>query len=198
MTTFKFYGSLAREVGETWKLKVSSLGEGIRAIEVQSKKLFRHLLERDKEGVKYRVLFDDKPCTSEEELKLHFQGDKTVHIIPVVQGAGGGGGEWYYYVAAGVALIALSFFPPLAAVVLPGGTTLAGMVFTLGVALTLGGLAQLISGNNRKLENEADQASSAFNGQVNTARQGLPVPLAYGELMIGSHTVNLIVRNVNA
>ena len=59
--------------------------------------------------------------------------------------------------------------------------------------MMLGGVAQLLSPQQRGLsakDGPENGASYNFNGPVNTTAQGNPVPLLYGELIIGSATVS--------
>jgi predicted phage tail protein len=111
-------------------------------------------------------------------------------------------------IGIGVGLIALSFLLPGAG--LFGATSIfgataatagtAGALTTLGVALSglgaslvLGGVAQALSPapvqSTTVTERGRDAAkfeSFTFSGIVNTAKQGLPVPIAYGRVFVGS------------
>ena len=72
--------------------------------------------------------------------------------------------------------------------------TAMGTAFSLvGAALVLGGISQAISpspvqsGNVFERGREAAKMESfSFSGVVNTSKQGLPVPIAYGRLFVGS------------
>jgi predicted phage tail protein len=69
-----------------------------------------------------------------------------------------------------------------------------GTAFSLvGASLVLGGIAQAISPSpvqsTSTFERGRDAAkmeSFTFSGIVNTAKQGLPVPIAYGRVFVGS------------
>ena len=57
----RLHGELAEVIGYEWHLCVSSVGEAMRAIEnISGRKLFKHLLKRDKANVKYEVVVDKK------------------------------------------------------------------------------------------------------------------------------------------
>ena len=61
--------------------------------------------------------------------------------------------------------------------------------------MLLGGVAQLLapdvdSGDPQTYEKPEAKASFLFNGPVNTAEQGGPVPLVYGRVITGSHVVS--------
>ena len=52
LVNVQLHGVLAEQVGrDTWKIAVSSVGEALRAIESQSKKLFRNLIENHKKNI---------------------------------------------------------------------------------------------------------------------------------------------------
>lgn len=67
-----------------------------------------------------------------------------------------------------------------------GGYAVAG---NIGLAIALGGLAQVISPAQKSLstkDNVQNGASYNFNGPINTTAQGNPVQLVYGEVIVGS------------
>ena len=69
----------------------------------------------------------------------------------------------------------------------------ATLPLTIGASLVLGGISQLlvpvpkVSGPQERPENKP---SYLFNGAVNTTEQGQPIPLLYGELIVGSAVVS--------
>jgi predicted phage tail protein len=83
----------------------------------------------------------------------------------------------------GVSLIAVS---PLAGPFSP-------FVADVGVAITLGGIVQLLSPQAKLAEdsNNGDTATSyVFSSAVNTTAQGNPVPLLYGRMTVGSAVIS--------
>jgi predicted phage tail protein len=117
--------------------------------------------------------------------------------VPVVAGAGATG-----RIIAGIALIALSFgIASLAA-----GAALAGSLsgFALqavafgtqagllaGIGLVLGGVAQLLTPTPKISQDEGDPRKSfSFSGIQNTNRAGVPVPVVYGETLVGSVVIS--------
>ena len=54
LTTIKFHGDLGEKLGrDIWELSVKSVGEAMRAVEQQTKKLYRTLMDHDKQNIKY-------------------------------------------------------------------------------------------------------------------------------------------------
>ena len=134
---------------------------------------------------------------SEEELE-HPVGQQVIKIAPVIAGAGSVG-----RIIAGVALVALAFaIIPLG--IAAAGSGIATAVGMVGASLILGGVAQLLTptptlsptaGNaytqQTTRETELDpQKSYSFSGIQNTSRAGTPVPLIYGETIVGSVVIS--------
>lgn len=115
MVKVKLHGALGEELGSEWELNVSSVAEAFRAIEANTKKLTRMLIEQSKNDAKYEILINNRPMwvpngeslpnSIKEVKKEHFElmyrseivmdmGDtiKTIDVVPVIEGAGGGGG----------------------------------------------------------------------------------------------------------
>jgi predicted phage tail protein len=151
--------------------------------------------------VAYRVAVSKEKATEEDmsPLFMPFSDKEVFSITPVVAGAGRGLGQ----VLIGAALITAAVFMAPAAAAGGGfftagatGTSLTAMgyasiaVGNLGISLVLGGIAQAISPQpNTGLERGEEAAkleSFVFNNVVNTSKQGLPVPIAYGRLFVGS------------
>jgi predicted phage tail protein len=100
---------------------------------------------------------------------------------------------------AGIGLVALAIVTGgiASAGVALGGFMGIGTVGTavvgIGASLVLGGIAQSLSPapvqSTTTTERGRDAAkfeSFTFSGIVNTAKQGLPVPIAYGRVFVGS------------
>jgi predicted phage tail protein len=196
-------GDLGNVVGKNWKLAVNSVSEAIRFIEYNSKKrLYRYLLEKDKQGVKYRILINQREFLSEKPLTLdnleglrncelvaNIENLKTIDIIPVIEGAGGGGAA----VILGVLLVII-------------GITIAivfsetGIGVPLGVGIAIAGLGLIAAGVTVLLSQPpkfepfqqieaGGNASYLFNGPQNVSREGGPVPVGYGRLLVGSQVI---------
>jgi predicted phage tail protein len=204
----RLYGPLAKFIGQRKFLaEISSAGEAIRMLLANFPGLERHMADQH-----YKVIVDNYESDLEE---IHYPASQVIKIVPVLGGAGGGTGK----IIAGVALIAAAIiFAPAAAGFLGAGLGATAGAFTLGaaastvigsigVSLILGGVSQLLSPTpqigqlgpvstgglgNRTTENtELDpQASYSFSGIQNTSKQGVPVPVVYGETVVGSVVIS--------
>jgi predicted phage tail protein len=208
----RVYGQLAKFLGRrTFKAAVSSAAEAIRFLLANFPQLERHMADQH-----YKVSVGSYDLALNE---LHDPaGMQTIRIIPVIGGAGGATGK----IIAGVAIAALSFGigAIASAGVTLGGLAGIGTVGTMGVALgaslVLGGVAQLLTpapsltpvgqtpsfgaGTTTSTEGtELDpQASYSFSGVQNTSKQGVPIPLVYGEMVVGSIVISAGVDTIQA
>jgi len=192
----RLYGHLAKFVGRRrFMAAVDTAAEAVRFLIANFPGLEAHITQP---GRHYRVKVGGHAIGSEQ---LHGPiGNEAISIIPVIGGAGGGVGQ----ILAGIALVALAVF-------VPGlGLGLAGSIVTkvglLGGVLILGGVSQLLTPtptialsntNSGTRETELDpQKSYSFSGMQNTSRQGVPVPIVYGETIIGSVVISAGIDTV--
>lgn len=181
----RLYGRLAKFIGKrVLEADVASAAEAVRFLVANWPELEQHMADQH-----YRVTVGDYDLSA-EELSAP-AGQQDIKIIPVVAGAGAVG-----RIIAGVALIAFSLlFAP--------GAALAGGLFTLGptavsigvgigVSLALGGVAQLLTPvpTTPKEDKDPRRNSFSFSGIQNTSRQGVAVPVIYGETLVGSVVIS--------
>lgn len=195
LRTIRIYGSLAKFLKRrSFKADVATAAEAVKFLLANFPQLERHMAEQH-----YEVKVGDHPLMlGADPSELHLPTGKleVISIIPVVAGAGATG-----RIIAGVALVALSLlFAPGAA--LAGGLfTLGPMAVSIGVgigaSLAIGGVAQLLTPTpqlqlkTKGQDSDADPRKSySFSGIQNVSRQGLPVPIVYGETMVGSIVIS--------
>lgn len=187
----RLYGQLAKFVGKrVLRADVASAAEAVRFLVTNWPALEKHMADQH-----YRVTVGTYNIGEEE---LHNpSGQSTIKIAPVVAGAGAVG-----RIILGVALIALSF----GVASLAAGAALAGNLSGFGLqaiafgtqaalyiggALVLGGIAQLLTPTPKINKEEQDPRKSfSFSGIQNTSRQGTPVPVIYGETIVGSVVIS--------
>ena len=200
LRTIRVYGRLARFLGRrTFEAAVNSAAEAVRFLLVNFPQLEAHMSQQH-----YRVSVGDYAL---DEGELHDPaGQQVIKIMPVLTGAGAVG-----RIIAGVALIGLS----LGVASLAAGAALAGHLsgFALqavagiaqvglyaGAALALGGVAELLTPAPRiptGPNSEQDPRKSySFSGVQQTSRQGVPVPICYGQTLVGSVVISAGVDTV--
>ena len=195
----RVYGQLAKFMGvRSFMAEARDVAEAVRYLLVNFAGLEAHMVQHN-----YRILVGGYSI-SEEEIS-HPIGQNVIRIIPVVAGAGGVG-----KIIAGVAIIGLSILTAGAFGFALGSAAGIGTFATIGVgvgaSLALSGVAQLLTPVPRiappsmayassapptMRESELDpQKSYSFNGVQNTSAQGTPVPIIYGETIVGSVVIS--------
>ena len=186
MKVVKVYGALRKRLGQCrFEFDVATPAQAIKALCVNFPGLDKWLIDSEKDGVGYRVAVSKEKVTDQDltPLLMPFSDKEVFSITPVIAGAGRGTG----LILAGVALVALTL--------IPGGLPIAGSLATkiglFGGALILKGIATAISPQPELsgLEDGPEAArleSFSISNVVNTSRQGLPVPIAYGRVFVGS------------
>ena len=174
----KVYGKLAKHLGQrSFKAVVSTPAEAVRFLLAN----FPELRALMREG-QYMVSVGRNPLelgTNPELLHYPSASFETIRIVPVVAGAGAVG-----RIILGVALVGLSFIPGFAAW---AGPTAYGLITGVGASLVIGGIAQLLTPTPKLGTSENDpRRSYSFSGIQNVSRQGVPVPVIYGEVFTGS------------
>ena len=174
----KVYGKLAKHLGQrSFKAVVSTPAEAVRFLLAN----FPELRALMREG-QYMVSVGRNPLelgTNPELLHYPSASFETIRIVPVVAGAGAVG-----RIILGVALVAISFIPGFAAW---AGPTAYALITGVGASLAIGGIAQLLTPTPKLGTSENDpRRSYSFSGIQNVSRQGVPVPVIYGEVFTGS------------
>lgn len=184
----RLYGWLGTRFGREHRLAVASPAEAVRALCALLPGFERAVADSERRGVRF-ACFAGRRNLSEDELRYPVGAD-AIRIAPVLAGAKNGG---LFQTVLGAALIAAAaiYSGGLSAAFTAGGLTQA--TATLGLSMMLGGVAQMLSPQQRLLsakDRPENGASYNFNGPVNTMAQGNPVPLLYGEMFVGSATIS--------
>lgn len=173
MREVQLYGHLGKKFGRSFMLDVSSPAEAIRALCANFRDFAAYLRKNSQPG--YHIVVGRR-TVGKDELQ-YISGDSCIKIIPVVAGSGGRG---VLQMIVGAILLVASLYPGLQGLAPMGWAMIAGGVVTM-----------LTSPPTAARSQAADnQPSYAFAGAVNTTAQGNPVPICYGEMVIGSQVVS--------
>jgi predicted phage tail protein len=202
----KVYGSLAKFLKRrVFQADVANPAEAVRFLLANYPALRSHMSDQHYKVVVSNNALDigDQP----EQLHYPIGAQEEIKVVPVMAGAGGGVGK----ILLGAALIGISL-------ALPGGglfggtafgifggpvasaatwTTVATGLSVVGAGLVLGGTAQLLT-PTPQLDVGIDSAqdprkSFSFSGIQNVSRQGIPVPIVYGETIVGSVVISAAI-----
>ena len=217
MQTVRLLDDLGERYGSTHEYHdLRTPAEAIKLLCINKPELKQELIEAHEHGIAYRLIQAGEELDTDD---LHLPiGSNDLILVPVVVGSGGSSiGK----IIVGVVLVALSFvtfgasaaFAGIGAAGAFGSVALAG----IGASLILGGIADLISpqpvipkpGNNRLSETTSTggpqsvirgadgKQSYAYTGPANTVGVGAVIPVAYGEVLIGSNLLSADVDVVD-
>jgi len=214
MREIKLYGALAKFVGERrFVAEISSAGEAVRMLLANFPGLEQHMADQH-----YKVIVDNYETDLDGIHYPASQTIKIVPVLGGAGGGVGKIVAGVALVAAAILLApagaaVLGFAGAGGGALTAAGFTLgvgaANLVGAIGVSLILGGVAQLLSptpqigdfgpasigsSKGRSTSTQATeldpQESYSFSGIQNTSRQGTPVPVVYGETIVGSVVIS--------
>jgi predicted phage tail protein len=188
----RLYGPLRARFGRSHWLAVDSPREAVHAL-CTLLEGFRDALLGHR-GPGYRVIVGEGAQADhrdEHTLDLGAGISRVIRLAPVIHGAKSG---WGSIVAGALLLVVAPYAGALVsslfASTLGGGLAymaVAGGLASIGKALILGGIVQLLSPQRQRPGGSAErEASYIFNGAVNVRSPGGPVPLIIGRVIVGS------------
>ena len=183
MQKVKLVGEIAK-FGSSWETSCATIADIFKLIDCQTPGFRQHLVEGAEAGVGYTIKRGKDYLEEGEELLLSLN-DEDIIITEIPAGAKSGMGK----VIAGLAIIAISLIPGVGQVL---GPKLTMMLFTVGANLTMTGIAQLMAPGPET--DQKQEEGYLFQGPTNNMQQGLPVPVCYGELIVGGAPMSLSFR----
>ena len=194
----KLYGDLAEFVGvKEIETEVHTVADAVKCLIGNYPNAENYMMDKY-----YKVIVNEKPKTLEE---LHFPtGQSDIKIVPVISGRGRGLGS----ILLGAVFIGASFLFPGAgmfgttslfgaAAGTGAGTFIGTALSGIGASLIIGGVSQMIT-PVPDAPSEETPNSFQFNSPINTSIAGLPVPILFGERIVGSVVISAginVVRN---
>ena len=188
----KLYGKLAKFIGHrVLEADVATAAEAVRFLLANWPDLEAHMSDQH-----YRVSVGTYDL-AEDELH-HPAGAAPISFVPVVAGAGATG-----RIILGALLIVGAFFTGGATIGLLGlaaPVAVSSVLLFAGATLLLGGVAQLLTPTPRVAQGADGQddprKTYSFSGVQNTSRAGTPVPIVYGETLVGSVVISAGIDTV--
>ena len=179
MTRILLSGSLAQKFGRKFDrlLETGTAREAFSALQHTVEGFEEFIRDSARRGLRFAI-FRNRENINEDGFTL--SGTTEIRIVPVIAGSKNGG---LLQTVVGVALMVSSIW-------------LGPVAFSMGLAMTLGGVAQMLT-PTPKAPDQQEQASSEnkpsylFNGAFNSTQQGLPVPVVYGKMLVGSSIVSV-------
>ena len=187
MTMILLSGSLAKAFGRQHfrLLETGTTVEVFSALKHTLNGFEDFIRNSARRGLRFAI-FRNRQNVGESEFTL--SGTTEIRIVPVIAGSKNGG---VFQTIVGVVLI-------VAGAVISGfgGAAVGAPMMQIGIAMTIGGVIQMLtpvpsskSGSQQEQASTENKPSYLFNGAFNSTQQGLPVPVIYGQMLVGSSVI---------
>lgn len=178
LRTVRLYGVVGSRFGRVHRLAVASTREAVRALCVTVPGFEKFMMNAKDNGLAFAV-FSGRKNLAEDELP-HPVGSDEIRIAPILIGSKQAG---LFQTILGAALVVVGVITSEY-----GGSSLIG----LGASMMLGGVMQMLSPQTSGLAGAGPNNGTSyyFNGPVNSAAQGEPVPPVYGRMVVGSKVIS--------
>lgn len=177
MTTIRLHGILAKEFGKEMYYKIRKPKEVFNAIDANKPNFIKRIMDLFKEGIHYSIVVDGADIKDIHELNVTKQ-PKYIDIVPAIMGSGRVGGAILTII--GVALMFVN-------------VGLGAAVLGIGLQMML---APKPKPEQRPEANVSGmQESFVFSSKANLAQQGIPVPVGYGRLRVGSAIIQSTIKS---
>lgn len=182
------HGVLAEKFGEKWDLDISKPIEAAAAIEANTRSFYKFIFSEAERGVYYGMKVNGVYIDDEKQLQLNYGNLETLDMEPIPEGAA---------IFSAIAAFAATFI----------GKMLIMAAVSMAVSLLVTGVVNMMfkpptpptPPANIVVESNTSQTTSSYiiSGPINNERQGLPVPIGYGRLKVGSIVMSSAVRNIS-
>ena len=195
------------QFGAVWEANCKNIRDIFKLIDCQSVGFREYLIEAAESGVGFEIQRGSEILSEETELFLSLN-EEDIIITEVPTGSKSAGAK----ILAALAIAALFFIPGTQALLMnqvsysttvsagtAGATAATGTAFvglntagliaaSVAVNLAITGISQLMM-PGPEVDRGTDE-SYLFDGPTNSIEQGLPVPVAYGELIVGGAPIS--------
>jgi predicted phage tail protein len=198
MTQVNLHGILAHEFKKHFSFSIQRPREVFDAIGCAFPTFRNRLVELAHQGIHYAILVNGKKIQSAHELEIANK-PTTLDLVPLLCGSGGSGGFAIGAIVLGLltfgvgalAFAGVGMFASLSAV--------AGTIMSAGIGIASLGLQMALAPKQDMQRPESDvggaKQSFAFSSKANVADQGIPVPVGYGRLRVGSAIIQSSIKS---
>ena len=191
MQTVYLNGDIAK-FGQKWETDCTNIRDIFKLIECQTPGFRKYLIEASEADVSYEIQRGKELLESVEELLLSLNNEDII-ITEVPSGSKTGGGKLIAAIAITVAILQPQLIPGLEGLLtkkLVGDFTVRAALASVATNLAMTGISQLLA-PGPEVDTAEENKGYLFNGPVNNIAQGMPVPVAYGELVIGGSPISV-------
>ena len=202
MQTVYLNGGLS-QFGEKWTTECKDIASIFKLIECQTPGFRKYLTDAVEADVGFEIQRGSEFLENPEELLLSLN-EEDIIITEVPSGSKSAGGK----ILAAIAIAIVTFYTAGALMSAAGIATFTGssgaayvtaakvvtyVGYSTAINLAITGITQLLAPGP---ETEPDKKDSyLFSGPSNNGRQGLPVPILYGELIVGGMPISSTYSN---
>ena len=199
MKVVKVYGALKERLGQgTFEFAVNTPAQAVKALCVNYPGLEKWFIDNDQNGIGYKVKVGKEEVGEDnlEVLAYPWSEREVFSIAPVVTGSGRGFGK----ILLGALLIGSAFMFGPAGPGMQGawaskaftiGAGAAKVMTQVGIYLVLSGVSEMLTPVPPSPRDPKKNENFGFGGVENTTSQGIPVPICYGRLFIGSAAISV-------
>ena len=187
--TIYLNGKMGELFGEVWKLNAATVAECMHGIDCQREgKLKKYLLDCTEQGIMFTVQRGED-FLDYDNLQMNLTEDDLI-ITPVPAGSA----NKFLKLIVGFALLVTGAW------IAAGGIASLGAVGAAAASVALGlvGSALLNSALSEYMAPKKGMERGdafLFDGPVNNTKEGIPVPLAYGQLIVGGTPISFGFTN---
>jgi predicted phage tail protein len=179
-------GELGKKFGRKWRLVCKTPIQAIKLIGLACPAFKKHMQDSARDGLRFHVICDKRSRTEEQ---INLPAGKRLIISHQIVGSKGVG-SILETVAGAILVIAATYFSYGAdAALAPAAGAAIGSV---GMSLVLAGITRMLSP-----QAPGSTASYYFNGASNTVIQGQPVPIIYGQMLVGGLPISSSLQAVD-
>lgn len=185
------HGELGEKFGDHWKMSAPTIADAVKLIECQTKGFKKYLIDSVDAGLEAAIVIKDREIEEPLEIDLKMEGDMHIALMPSGSKKG-----WAKLILA-IIIIAVTW-----GAAAPGGWAAAAgstaevaalnmggmMAMSFGLSLAMMGITELTT---KAPKHDKDGEAGVFNGPESTIIQGTPVPILYGELLIGGKPISV-------
>ena len=212
MQTVYLKGDMGDRFGEKWSMNVSNAQDIFKLIECQRDGFKKYMLDCVENNIDFTVQRGED-LIDETELMLSL-GEEDITVTPIPAGSKGNVGKLIaaalliytgYWMYQGAAMAGAGTTTAAQAAIMEGGPSAARTLLNAGInmgkagkflgytAMAIGtslGLTTVTQMLLPDANNDQEDDSHLFSGPINSTVQGGAVPVLYGEMMVGGHTIN--------
>ena len=187
--TIYLNGKMGELFGKVWKLNAATVAECMHGIDCQREgKLKKYLMDCTEQGIMFTVQRGED-FLDYDNLQMNLAEDDLI-ITPVPAGSG----NKFLKLVLGFALLVTGAWIAMGGIASLGTLGAAAAATALGLvgsALLNSALSEYMAPKKGMERGDA----FLFDGPVNNAKEGIPVPLAYGQLIVGGTPISFGFTN---